>query len=204
MENPAPLSVDSASRARGITGRLRKNSRFSNSLCNCSRCSGVHVSMFSEVMCFLVRNTRCCRREKRTSCWTISPITPSKSHPTAVTGSFRILHSGNLLARAHFSPVDIEADMQQQTKQHRSPWPPAKPPTILKIQEADENAKRVYQSHQEKEPTACARIFVVGRNSFVGGKRTVFSCRPRYSFGGCPPSTALQCRVPRQKMLNAK
>ena len=60
------MSLDSACRAQGITGRPRKNSRSSKSLCNCSRCSGVHVSTFSEVICFFVRNTRCCRREKRT------------------------------------------------------------------------------------------------------------------------------------------
>ena len=39
-------------------------------------------SRFSDTMCFLVRRMRCWVREKRTSCGTMSPITPSKSHPT--------------------------------------------------------------------------------------------------------------------------
>ena len=38
----------------------------------------------------------------------------------------------------------------------------------------------------------------------IGDYAIAFSCPPRYSFSGRPPSTSLHRRVPPQKMLNAK
>src|SRR5579871_1628748 len=60
--------------------------------------------------------------------------------------------------------------MNEHATQRRFPWSPAPPPAILKIQKADENVKRVYQSYQEEKPRICARELVVRWSGLIGRK----------------------------------